>query len=205
MPANDADDPHKRPSGRRAGDSGTRDAILDAAKDLFAERGYDGASIRAIAGVAGVDPALIRHFFGDKDGLFAATVQDRTAIPKRLGAALAGDPTGLGARVTDAYFRLWEEPETQTILLALVRSSTTSDRTARMLLEVIGAHVPEDENLGAVPDERVRRVALAASHLLGTALARHVIKLPPIASLDHDALVAEIAPTIQRYLTGTHR
>ncbi|TDW28748.1 TetR family transcriptional regulator [Cryobacterium psychrophilum] len=204
MPEN-ADDPRKRPSGRRAGESGTRDAILDAASDRFAERGYDGASIRAIAAVAGVDPALIRHFFVDKDGLFAATIKDRTAIPKRLGAALAGDSLGLGSRVADAYFRLWEEPETQTILLALVRSSTTSDRTARMLLEVIAAHIPDDQDLGTVADERIHRVALAASHLLGTAIARYVIKLPPLVALAHDDLVTEIAPTIQRYLTGTHR
>src|SRR6185437_1711481 len=102
----------KRPTGRRVGDSGTRDAILDAARDLFAERGYDGATIRAIATSAGVDPALIRHCVGDKEALFAAIVSDRSTIPERITEALPGAPDKLGERVADAYLRLWEEPDT---------------------------------------------------------------------------------------------
>lgn len=197
--------PRKRPTGRRAGDSGTRDAILDAARDLFAERGYEGASIRAIAADAGVDPALIRHFFGDKDTLFATTVADRTVIPQRLAGSLAGDPSSAGRRVADTYLRLWEDPETRLVLMALVRSATTSDRAASMLFEILGSRAREQPGFEPPDDDRMRQVGLVASHLLGVAVARYILKLPPLTSIDRDALVDELAPTIQRYLDGTHR
>lgn len=192
----------RRPSGRRSGDSGTRDAILDAAKVLFAELGYDGASIRAIAGAAKVDPALIRHFFGDKETLFATTVADRTTVPERMTAAFAGEPAELGARIADTYLRLWEEPETRTILHALVRSATTSERAATMLQDVLGTRL-RDHAPASTDDERMQRIAIAASHLLGVAIARYIVKAPPITAMSHDQLVKHIAPTIQAYLAGT--
>ncbi|WP_426625306.1 TetR family transcriptional regulator [Leifsonia sp. McL0607] len=191
----------QRPTGRRGGDSGTRDAILDTARDLFAELGFDGASIRAIAAAAGVDPALIRHFFGDKETLFAATVADRTAIPARIAASLSGDPDTVGARITDTYLRLWEEPDTRPILLSLVRSAVTSPRAADMLQEVMGTLVRGGSDLEDVDDDRLRRLALAGSHLFGVAVARHVVRLPPLADASHETLVAELSPAIQRYLT----
>lgn len=195
----------KRPSGRRAGDSGTRDAILDAARELFAGLGYDGASIRAIASAAGVDPALIRHFFGDKETLFATTVADRTTIPGRILGAFAGDASQLGHRVADTYLRLWEDPDMRPILQALVRSATTSERAAAMLKEVLGARIRSEGSQLDFDDEQMQRVALAAAHMLGIAIARYIIKMPAVAAQSHDALVAEIAPTIHRYLTGQHR
>lgn len=192
----------KRPTGRRTGDSGTRDAILDAARELFAERGYDATSIRAIAGAAGVDPALIRHFFRDKETLFATTVADRTNIPERMAACFAGDPTMLGTRITDTYLRLWEDAELGPILMSLARSAVTSPRAAEMFIDILGAkaHNMKGDNVN-IPDVQIRRVALAASHLFGVAMARHLIKAPPLVEIPHQELVAELAPTIQRYLT----
>lgn len=194
----------RRPTGRRAGDSGTRDAILDAARDLFAAAGYDGTSVRAIAGAADVDPALIRHFFGDKDTLFATVVADRTTIPHRLAESLLGDTDTLGQRVADVYLRLWEEPETRPVLMALVRSASTSERIALMLRETLDARLRPELNQWHSGQEQEIRLGLAASHLFGLAFARHVIAVPAIAALDHDELIAQIAPTIHRYLTGTH-
>ncbi|WP_336603819.1 TetR/AcrR family transcriptional regulator [Agromyces seonyuensis] len=192
----------KRPTGRRAGDSGTRDAILDAARDLFAARGYDGASVRAIATAAGVDPALIRHFFGDKDGLFAATMADRTVIPARIAEHLQGDPATAGNRIVDAYLRMWEEPETRPVLMALIRSATTSEQAVGMLFDVLGGRIREQSGITDPDGERMRRVALAGTQMLGVAVARYVIKLPPIAAMTHAELVEQIGPTIQRYLDG---
>lgn len=192
----------KNPGGRRPGESGTRDAILDAALDLFSERGYDGASVRAIAAAAGVDPALIRHFFGDKSNLFATVVADRTSIPERIARAVGSDPSTAGRAAADAYLRLWEAPDTGPVLLALVRSATTSEHAAAMMREVLGSRVLASV---AADPERVRRFALAGSHLLGVAVARHVVRLPALADLTHDELVDEVAPTIQRYLEGKHR
>lgn len=195
----------KRPTGRRVGDSGTRDAILDAARDLFAERGYAGTSIRAIAGAADVDPGLVRHYFGDKDTLFATTVAVRTVIPERLAESLRGDPATVGHRVADTYLRLWEESDTRPVLMALVRSATTSERAATMLFEILGSRVRAQSGFENLDEARMRQIGLVASHLLGVAIARYIIKLPPLTSIDHDTLVNELAPTIQRYLTGTYQ
>lgn len=192
----------RRPTGRRAGDSGTRDAILDAALRLFAAQGFEATSLRAIAAEAGVDAALIRHFFGDKESLFATVVTDRTEYPAHLATATVADRSTAGRAFTEAYLGLWEDPATRPVLLALVRSATTSPHAARMLREFLGRLMP---SLLGPGDEHVERVALAGSHLLGVAVARHVVAVPPIAALTHDALVDELAPTIQRYLDGTHR
>jgi AcrR family transcriptional regulator len=196
----DAD--RKNPGGRRPGDSGTREAILDAARVLFAERGYEGASLRAIASSAGVDPALIRHFFGDKQSLFAATVANRTTLPERMLGAIAGDPADVGRRFTDAYLRLWEDPDTRPLLHALVRSAATSQGAADMVVELLQGRMRLQEG---VDDVLVQRISLAGAHLLGIAFARYILRMPPLADLSHDDLVDEIAPTIQRYLSGTNR
>lgn len=189
----------KRPTGRRAGDSGTRDALLDAARDLFAEHGYDGASLRAIAARADVDPALIRHFFGDKERLFAETMADRTVIPERMAAALAGPRGSLGERVADAYLRLWEEEDTRPLLLGLVRSATSSVHGAESLLEVLIGRVQHGSVAPALGEEGVSGFALAASHLFGTAVARVLLKVPALAEPELEQLVARVAPVIQAY------
>ncbi len=193
-----------RPTGRRAGDSGTREAILDAARDLFASEGYDGASVRAIATAAGVDPALIRHFFNDKPTLFATVVADRTTIPQRIAKAFEGDPDGIGERLTDTYLRLWEEPDTRPILMALVRSACTSEQKAALLQDTLGSRMHDRIRATGLTDHATIRLGLAATHLFGLATARHIMKFPPVATLDHHELVAQVAPIIQHYLTGTH-
>lgn len=203
MPEPTAAARRKRPTGRRTGDSGTRDAILDAARDLFAEHGYEGASMRAIAARAGVDTGLIRYFFADKQTLFATTMADRTVIPQRVAAALAGPPDSLGVRVTDIYLRLWEEPETRPILLGLVRSAMTSEHGAELLIEVIAGRIRGEHAPPLAADPKVRGFALAASHLFGVAVARHVLRVPVLSEVPHDELVATVGPVIQAYLTGT--
>ncbi|MDL9937832.1 TetR family transcriptional regulator [Gordonia sp. ABSL1-1] len=192
----------KRRPGRPVGDGANRDAILDAAKELFAARGYAGASMRAIAGAAGVDPGLIRHFFADKQGLFAATIADRSEIPGKLTAAFAGDPAGLGERLAAAYLDLWESPETGSMVRALFRTAFTSDTSDGLLHELLATRV-----VAALPDEiagldnPVLRVTLAGSHLLGVAAARNLAHARPLAELDRSRIVAIVAPTIHRYLT----
>jgi AcrR family transcriptional regulator len=201
MPTSQASRLAKRP-GRRVGQSGSRESILDAAKKLFAEHGYDAATLRNIAACAKVDPGLIRHFFGDKDGLFAAVVADRTVVFERLAASVPGDQRTIGRRVTDTYLRLWEQPDTRPILLAIMRSATTSDSAAAMLREGLAGKVRVQ--IGEQDSEGARRLAMAGSHLLGIAVARHILKVPAIAELTHDDLVAQAAPAIQRYLTGAY-
>ncbi|WP_432562874.1 TetR/AcrR family transcriptional regulator [Kineococcus sp. SYSU DK003] len=192
----------RRPSGRRRGDSGTRAAILQAAREQFAIHGYRGATMRTIAAAAGVDPALIRHFHGSKDELFAATVDFPSAALDRVLAALAGDHDGLGERVARVYLGLWEDPETSAPLLAVFRSAVGSERAAGLLREFLRGRVLSRvaPNLGVESSEL--RTTLAVSHLLGTAVARYVLRVPPLADLETEELVAVLAPAIQRYLTG---
>ncbi len=187
--------------GRRAGDSGTREAILAAARDQFAAKGYGGASLRTIAAAAGVDTALIRHFFGSKDGLFAATLHVPEEILQHMLRALDGPSDRLGERMVDMYLRLWEDPATAGPILAVARSAISSDKAADRLRNILGAVVFRRALPHLAADHADVRVALAGAHLMGVALARYVVRVEPLTALDRDALIAMCAPAIQRYLT----
>jgi AcrR family transcriptional regulator len=197
----DAQPADKRPTGRRTGDSGSREAILAAARDQFAAKGFDGASLRAIAAAAGVDTGLIRHFYGNKDNLFAATQYIPETIIKQIMTALAGDAEHVGRRTVDTYLALWEDPATAEPILAIARSAISSDRAADRLRAILGATLFRQALNNLPADHAEVRAALAGAHLMGVALARYVVRLEPLANLDRDALVALCAPAIQRYLT----
>lgn len=190
-----------RPVGRRSGESGTKEAILDAALTLFAERGYDGASMRAIAEVAGVDPGLIRHFFTDKPSLFAAAMAAHSEIPQRMAEAAAGDPEQLGRRVAEAYLTLWDDPELGPVLQGLVRSAVTSEHGGELVAEALFSQMSKVPEVAAAPPEATRGVALAGAHLMGLALARNVLGLSAFTGMSRDELVEAVAESIQRYLS----
>lgn len=193
--------PEKRRRGRPAGDGANRDAILDAARELFAARGYDGASMRAIAAQAGVDPALIRHFFTDKQGLFSATIADRTVIGDRMSVVFDGDVEGLGERFASAYLDIWEDPDTGPIMGAMLRTALSTERAAEllrdMLMSKVTSHMPTDRD---VPDDIVARILLAGAHMLGIVIARNLAQVPPLADYNRDQIVRTVAPAIQHYL-----
>jgi AcrR family transcriptional regulator len=190
----------RRVTGRRCGESGTRGAILAAARDHFAAGGFNGASLRAIA-AAGVDTGLIRHFFGCKDNLFIATLQVPDEAFQWMRKALDGDVDRLGERMVDAYLRLWENPVTAEPLLAVARSAISSQKGTNRLRAVCGGSVFHDFLPHVAADRPETRIALAGAHLMGVALARYVVQVPPLANLDRDELIATCAPVIQRYLT----
>jgi AcrR family transcriptional regulator len=192
--------PAKRGPGRRPGSADTRGQILDVARREFAEKGYDGTSVRGIARTAAVDPALVHHFFGSKEEVFVAAM----AFPMDPGTVipdvLAGDPAQLGERFARTFLSLWSDPAFREPMLALLRSATTSERGAAMLREFVGAAM-----LGRMvsaldgPDVALR-VSTAAAHLVGIALLRYVIQVPPLVAATDDEIVALVAPTLQRYL-----
>ncbi|MBP1078689.1 AcrR family transcriptional regulator [Microbacterium terrae] len=194
---------NKRSTGRRAGNSGTRDAILDAARDLFAQHGYEKTSVRAIASQAGVDPALIRHFFADKETLFAQTMGARTTIPERIATALNGDPSTIGERLADAYLQLWDDETTRPILVGLARSAMTSLRAQRMLAEALFTRIRADAPFPNPTDPRARGLALSGANLLGIAILRNVFEIPALTGIPHTELVALVAPHIQTYIDGS--
>lgn len=189
-----------KPRGRRAGDSDTSEAILNAARSEFAQRGYAKATVRAIAHRAGVDPALIRHFYGSKEELFAISVRYPPDVVSRLASVIDGDPDRLGERFTDAYLSLWEDPATGQPLAALIRSAMTSAPAAQHLRTVTQPDVLHQILTALGTDRAPESVALAGAHLFGIALARYLLKVEPLASLNRDQLIQTCAPVIKAYL-----
>jgi len=205
--------PGPRRAGRRAGESRTREAILDAARQSFGEHGYDGATIRAIASAAGVNPALVHHFYGTKEGLFAAAMRlpvlPSEIIARAFGAARdrLGDDfrAHLGEIMVATMLRVWDTTEVRTAFLGLLRSAATTDQGLVMLREFITstilASVVRAAGLGDDAEGRYR-AALVASQVVGLGFTRYLLRLEPIASASIEDLVAAIGPTMQRYLSG---
>jgi AcrR family transcriptional regulator len=195
-------------SGRRAGDSGTRTAILESARQQFAAHGYDGATIRAIAAGASVDPALVHHFYGTKERLFASAMELPVVPSEFIGAALADGarPAGVtvGAHMVATALELWESTEMIGPFQALLRSAVTSDQAAVMLREFLTEVilVPVANATRGDPGSAPFRAAMVASQMLGLAMARYVLKFAPVVHASRADLVAAIGPTIERYLTG---
>jgi AcrR family transcriptional regulator len=192
-----------RRAGRRPGKQDTREAILAAAREAFAERGYDAATIRQIATGAGVDPALVHHYFGSKDKLFAATVDFPMDPAQFVPQALAGDPAQAGERLVRAFLSTWDSP-VGAVGVALLRSAVTSELAARLLREFLVTQILR-RAMGVLqidPAEFPLRGSLVASQMSGLAMARYILKIEPLASAEPATVVAAVAPTIQRYLTG---
>jgi AcrR family transcriptional regulator len=189
-------------TGRRPGNQDTREAILAAARQAFADRGYDGASIRHIATSAGVDPALVHHYFGAKDRLFLATMQAPIDPAKILPQVLAGGVDGLGERIVRMFLSVWDSPA-GTTAAALLRSAVSHDWSARMLREFLTTQIMRRamKTLDLDPAEAPLRASLVASQMMGLAMARYILKVEPLTSASPDVVVAAVAPTIQRYLT----
>ena len=191
-------------TGRRKGAPDTRDAILASARAAFAEKGFDGASIRGIATDAEVDPALVHHYFGTKEQLFLATVDVPVDPSEFIPAALAGDDEHIGERVVRMFLKVWDDPRTGPPLVALIRTGLQHDWSARLLREFVTAQILRRvvARLELTPAEAPIRAALTASQMIGLGLTRYMLKIEPLASADVDTVVRLIAPTVQRYLTG---
>ncbi|MGW7365585.1 TetR/AcrR family transcriptional regulator [Streptomyces sp. NPDC054841] len=180
---------------------GARERILLAARTEFAERGYDKTSVRGIAKAAGVDPALVHHYFGTKDEVFAAAIELSFEPALVIPAVLDQGTEGLGERLARYFIGVWENPVTRAPLLAIIRSALTHEAAAkvlrgfvlRRLLERVAADLD-------VPNPKFR-AELAASHMIGIAILRYVIQVEPLASADPEEIIALVAPTLQRYLT----
>jgi AcrR family transcriptional regulator len=189
-------------TGRRPGVSGTREAILGAARRAFAEHGYQHATIRGVADLAGVDPALVHHYFGTKQELFVAAVQLPVNPVEQLMAVLNEDSEQAGRRMVETFLSVWDHAATQNPLLALIRSAVGDEHAAAMLREFITEEVLGQiaHRLGGA-DARLR-ATLVGSQIIGLAMARYIVKVEPLASAPPTQVVAAVGPTLQRYLTG---
>ncbi|MEV1287602.1 TetR family transcriptional regulator [Micromonospora sp. NPDC049679] len=191
-----------RRTGRRPGNPDTREAILAAAREAFAERGFDAASIRAIAAGAGVDPALVHHYFGTKDQLFLAAMNSPIDPQQLIPQVWAGDRDQLGERLVRVFLGIWDSPA-GAAAVALLRSAVSNEWTARLMREFVLTQVLRQvvKAAGIEPEEARIRVPLVGSQLVGLAMVRYIIKIEPFASTPTEALVAAVGPTVQRYLT----
>lgn len=192
-----------RRTGRRPGHEDTRAAILAAAREVFAARGYDGATIRGIAAGAGVDPALVHHYFGSKQQLFTATVEFPVDPEPLLAQILAGDREEVGTRLVGTFVSTWDSP-VGAAGVALVRSAVTNDDVARLLREFLTTQILRRalRTLDVPSAEAPLRGALAASQIAGLAVMRYLLRMEPLASAEPATVVATVGPTVQRYLTG---
>jgi AcrR family transcriptional regulator len=174
----------------------TRAAILTAARERFANDGYERATIRAIAADAGIDPAMVMRYYGSKDKLFAAAAEFDLRLPD-----LAALPRQhVGAALVDHFLHRWEDDET---LMALLRAASTNTAAAERMRSIFTDQVlPVVAALGPDPGQAPVRAGLAASQILGMALCRYVLQLPPAATLDRKEILQWLGPTIQRYLTA---
>jgi len=190
-------------TGRRPGNPDTRQAILDAARITFAELGFAVASMRKIAAAAGVDAALVHHYFGSKEKLFLATVEVPIELPKVIARLSAEGIDGLGVRLISTILGVWESPAGASIG-AVVRSALADPSRAKMLREFVVPRLiaPLLRPLHIPQDELELRTGLVMTQVMGVVAGRYLLAIEPLASLPVDQLAANVGATLQRYLTG---
>ncbi|GLJ91060.1 TetR/AcrR family transcriptional regulator [Streptomyces poonensis] len=176
----------------------TRTAILTAARERFAADGYERATIRAIARDAGIDPSMVMRYYGSKEGLFAAVLDVNLQLPAPEGL----DPRRMGEILVGHFLDLWEENEVLTVMLRVGVTNPAGGERLRGVfrdqLVSLARHVCPD------PEQAPARAALVASQILGMALTRYILRLPPTVALSREEIVAWLGPTVQRYLTAPY-
>jgi AcrR family transcriptional regulator len=189
------------PRGRRRGSPDTRSAILGAARSSFAAHGFAGTTIRAVAASAGVDAALVHHYFGTKDELFLAALELPVDPRALIGPAVTGPVEEAAERFLAVFLSVWDDPEFRPSLVAVARAlmdpsanRLLSDGILPVIIEPVGTALGIDR-----PQERM---PLVASQVIGLILLRYVLGVEPLASMPAERVIATFAPTIQRYLTG---
>lgn len=189
--------------GRRGGTTGSREDILEAARMLFAEHGFEGTSLRQVARAAAVDPGMIHHFFTGKDELFALSVE-LPADPEQVLAGVADtDPATRAELIVRTVVRLWESPA-QAGLLAFLRGTIGSKAKTALLREIVARRVISRimASVPGTPEEVALRGSLVATQVVGLMMVRYVVRLEPLASAAPEDVVRLTAPNVQRYLTG---
>ncbi|MCO1655947.1 TetR/AcrR family transcriptional regulator [Pseudonocardia humida] len=190
-----------RRRGRRPGGADTRAQLLDAARAEFAERGFDGATVRAIAERAGVDAAMVNHWFGGKEALFTASLNIPVDPAALINDVLPGPPEAIAWRIVPRFLQLWDTSGGGQ-MVTLVRSIAAHEAAARMMREFVSRVILKRVVEQVAPDRYELRAALAGTQLIGLGMVRYVLRLEPLASADHATVVAAVAPNLQRYLTG---
>lgn len=188
--------------GRRPAGSGTREAIVVEARRQFAERGYAGTTLRSVATGAGVDPRLVLHYFGSKQGLYSDSVELPLPPELILERVFAGGDDGVAARAAELFVSVLDDPVSRDVLVALLRAAASEPEAAEAIRELVSRRLlmPLTERVGG-PDPGLR-ASLMASQLVGLAMARHVVAIGPLAAASHDELVRALTPVLDHFLRG---
>jgi AcrR family transcriptional regulator len=190
-------------AGRRRGNPDTRATILAAAASEFADKGFDRASMRGIAKAAGVDPALMYHYFGSKDDVLLASLNVPFDPREVIPALTAEGVAGLGTRIASRFVSIWDDEANQQRLVAVVRAALGSPAAQDMLSSGLVRMILGPISATIASPDAVLRAQYVGSQLLGLALTRYVLKLEPLASAPADLVVARIGPTLQRYIDAS--
>ncbi|MCW2880768.1 MAG: putative transcriptional regulator, TetR family [Sphaerisporangium sp.] len=190
----------RRRPGRRPGSADTRGDIITAARKIFSEKGFDKATIRGIAREAGVDPALVHHYFDTKEGIFVAALRLPVDPGKAIPAIIEGPRDEVGERLVRFVLTMTADPQAREPIIALMRSAMTNEQIVTMIREFLTRAVLDRvvEGLGIPPI----RMEIAFAQMFGVILVRYVLRLEPLASVEVEELVDILAPTIQRYIGG---
>lgn len=187
-------------TGRRPGRPDTREAILEAARGLFAERGYDGTTVRDLAVLAEVDPKLVLHYFGSKEGVFRSAVSFPFDPAAALPVLIAEGTDGLGERLVRFFLETLDAPEGRPSL-ALIRSAITNESATGLLREFVRREVLARVAAATRLDQPQTRASLAGTQMVGLAVVRYIVKVPPINDAPPAMVASWVGPTLQRYLT----
>ena len=192
----------RRRPGRPVGTSDTRERILVSARELFAQNGIDKTSIRAVAAAAGVDPALVHHYYGTKQQLFAAAIHIPIDPMAVIGPLRETPVDEIGHTLPRLLLPLWDS-ELGSGFIATIRSILAGNEVSLLrsfLQEVIAVEV--GTRVDNPPGTGLIRVQFVASQLVGVVMARYILELDPFKSLPVEQIAETIGPTLQRYLTG---
>ncbi len=188
--------------GRRPKGTGDpRKDILDAALREFAKRGYDQATVRAIAEDAQVDPALVYHYFGSKEGLFLESMRTQMRRPTSSELPSSEPPAKQAQRVVGLFLERWGGAREPTPLLALLRSAASDPKAAALLRRLFAEQITPQVSASLPSKDVDLRVALIGSTLFGVALLRDIVRLEPLVSASPEDLARWIGPVLTRYMT----
>lgn len=190
--------PAKR--GPRPGGADTRGDILEAAEQVFSEEGYDKGSIRGVARSAGVDPALVRHYFASKTELFVEAMRPRIDLDAQVERLAEGDPELVGERVMTFFVDVWDRPLVGARILQIMKAALSHPEVAQVVRKVIVEGVVEKVAARVGAAEPRLAAGMTVSQVFGVAMLRHAAKIEPLASMPAEELVARYAPVVTRLL-----
>ncbi|WP_406140092.1 TetR family transcriptional regulator [Streptomyces sp. NBC_01089] len=192
----------KHAGGRRPGETRTREAILTAARTCFADRGFDATSLRRIAETAGVDQALVHHFYGTKENLFIQALELPGMMREAIASAARGGIEGVGVRLVRAHMSVWDDVSARPALMTMVRSAAIHQAAAAQLRDTATAILADALSEVITGEDVGLRASLIATQLVGLALMRYVLALEPLASVDAETVARHYGPALQAVAEG---